>query len=172
MKRWILAVLLLAAPAFAAGMNTFASQLGGTNLMQLIPGEMPLLAATYAGTPLQSANPGVLIFETDIAPIGTFTLAYTLTIGGQQFSVPTATYSCTTSTGCFFPAAFTLPTFLHPTAGTLTVNISGSGHHLRVYVPESSAGTHELGAPGDRAGCDRVAEISRLVGQADPPHYF
>src|SRR4029077_1650023 len=30
--------------------------------------------ATYAGTSLQSANPGVLIFETDIAPIGTFTL--------------------------------------------------------------------------------------------------
>ena len=74
MKRWILAVLLLAAPAFAASMNTFASQLGGTNLMQLIPGEMPLLTATYAGTSLESANPGVLIFETDIAPIGTFTL--------------------------------------------------------------------------------------------------
>jgi PEP-CTERM motif len=143
MKRWILAVLLLAAPAFAASMNTFASQLGGTNLVQLIPGEMPLLTSTYAGTPLQSANSGVLIFETDIAPIGTFTLAYTLTIGGQQFSVPTTTSSCTTSTGCFFPAAFTLPTFLHPTAGTLTVNINGSattyGFMFQSPVPEPTS---------------------------------
>jgi hypothetical protein len=75
MKGWIFAILLIAAPAFAASMNTFASQLGGANWVQLIPGEMPLLTTTYAGTSLQSANPGVLIFETDIAPIGTFTLA-------------------------------------------------------------------------------------------------
>jgi hypothetical protein len=143
MKRWILAVLLFVSPAFAASMNTFASQLGGTNLVQLIPGEMPPLTTTYAGTPLQSANPGVLIFETDIAPIGTFSLAYTLTIGGQQFSIPAATYSCTNSSGCFFPANFTLPTFLHPTAGTLTVDISGSvttfGFMFQSPVPEPTS---------------------------------
>jgi len=143
MKRWILAVLIFTTPAFAASMNTYASQLGGTNLVQLIPGEFPLLTTTYAGTPLQSANPGVLIFETDVAPIGTFTLAYTLTIGGQQFSIPAATYSCTNSSGCFFPANFTLPTFLHPTAGTLKVDISGSvttfGFMFQSPVPEPAS---------------------------------
>jgi hypothetical protein len=139
----MLALLLFAAPAFAASMNTYASQLGGTNLVQLIPGEFPLLTTTYAGTPLQGANSGVLIFETNVAPIGTFTLAYTLSIGGQQFSIPAATYSCTTSTGCFFPADFTLPTFLHPTAGTLTVDISGSvttfGFMFQSPVPEPTS---------------------------------
>jgi PEP-CTERM motif len=143
MTRWMLAVLLFAAPAFAASMNTYASQLGGTNLVQLIPGEFPLLTTTYAGTPLQGANSGVLIFETNVAPIGTFTLAYTLTIGGQQFSIPAVTYSCTTSTGCFFPADFTLPTFPHPTAGTLTVDISGSvttfGFMFQSPVPEPTS---------------------------------
>jgi len=143
MKRWILAVLVFSAPAFAASMNTYASQLGGANLVQLIPGELPLLTTTYGGTPLQSANPGILIFETNIAPIGTFTLAYTLTIGGQQFSIPAATYSCTTSTGCFFPADFTLPTFLRPTAGTLTVNINGAvttyGFIFQSPVPEPTS---------------------------------
>jgi hypothetical protein len=143
MTRWMLAGLLFAAPAFAASMNTYASQLGGTNLVQLIPGEFPLLTTTYAGTPLQSANSGVLIFETNVAPIGTFTLAYTLTIGGQQFSIPAATYSCTTSTGCFFPADFTLPTFLHPTAGTLTVDNSVSvttfGFMFQSPVPEPTS---------------------------------
>jgi hypothetical protein len=143
MTRWMLAGLLFAAPAFAASMNTYASQLGGTNLVQLIPGEFPLLTTTYAGTPLQSANSGVLIFETNVAPIGTFTLAYTLTIGGQQFSIPAATYSCTASTGCFFPADFTLPTFLHPAAGTLTVDNSGSvttfGFMFQSPVPEPTS---------------------------------
>jgi hypothetical protein len=121
MQPSILAVLLFATPAFAASMNTYASQLGGTNPVQLVPGEMPLLTTTYAGTPLQRANPGVLIFETVVAPIG-----YALSIGGQQFSIPALTYSCSSSSGCFFPASFTLPTFLRPTAGTLTVKISGS----------------------------------------------
>lgn len=143
MKSWMLAALLFTVPAFAASMNTYASQLGGANLVQLIPGEFPLLTTTYAGTPLQSANSGVLIFETDVAPIGTFTLAYTLSIGGQQFSIPVATYSCTTSSGCFFPANFTLPTFLHPTTGTLTVDISGSvttfGFMFQSPVPEPTS---------------------------------
>lgn len=140
MKRCLLALLLFVSPAFAASMNTYASQLGGANLVQLIPGEMPLLTTTYAGTALQGANPGVLIFETNIAPIGTFILAYSLSIGGQQFSIPAATFSCTNTTGCFLPADFTLPTFLHPTAGTLTVNISGSvttfGFMFQSPVPE------------------------------------
>jgi hypothetical protein len=143
MKRWMLAALLFATPAFAASMNTYASQLGGTNLVQLIPGEFPLLTTTFAGTPLQSANPDALIFETNVAPIGTFTLAYTLTIGGQQFSIPATTYSCTTSTGCFFSADFALPTFLHLTTGTLTVNISGSvttyGFMFQSPVPEPTS---------------------------------
>jgi hypothetical protein len=60
MKRWILAVLVFSAPAFAASMNTYASQLGGANLVQLIPGELPLLTTTYAGTPLQSTSPAFL----------------------------------------------------------------------------------------------------------------
>jgi hypothetical protein len=54
MKGWIFAILLIAAPAFAASMNTFASQLGGANWVQLIPGEMPLLTTTYAGTSLRA----------------------------------------------------------------------------------------------------------------------
>jgi PEP-CTERM motif len=111
--------------------------------VQLVPGEMSRLTTTYAGTPLQGANPGVLIFETDVAPIGTFTLAYTLSIGGQQFSIPAATFSCTASTGCFFPTAFTLPTFLHSTAATLTVKISGSvttfGFMFQSPVPEPTS---------------------------------
>lgn len=143
MKRWMLAALLFTTPAFAASMNTYASQLGGANLVQLVSGELPLLTTTYAGTPLQGANLGVLIFETNVAPIGTFTLAYTLTIGGQQFSIPAATYSCTASTGCFFPADFTLPTFLHPTSGTLMVDINGSvttyGFMFQSPVPEPTS---------------------------------
>jgi hypothetical protein len=143
MIRWMLAVLLFAAPAFAASMNTYASQLGGANLVQLVPGAFPLLTTTYAGTPLQSANSGVLLFETNVAPIGTFTLSYTLSIGGQQFSIPAVTYSCTSSSGCFFPTSFTLPTFVHPTAGTLTVDISGSvttfGFMFQSPVPEPTS---------------------------------
>jgi len=52
MKRWILIVLLFTTPAFAASMNIYASQLGGTNLIQMIPGEFPMLTTTYAGTAL------------------------------------------------------------------------------------------------------------------------
>jgi hypothetical protein len=143
MKRWMLAALLFATPAFAASMNTYASQLGGANLVQLIPGELPLLTTTYAGTPLQNAFPGAVIFETNIAPIGTFTIAYTLSIGGQQFSIPTATLSCTNASGCFFPAEFTLPTFFHATRGTLMVNVSGSattfGFTFQSPVPEPAS---------------------------------
>jgi len=126
MQRWMVFVLLFATPAFAASMNTYASQAGGANLIQLIPGQDPLLIPTFAGTPLQSTYPGVLVFETNLAPIGTFTIAYTLTIGGQQFSIPTAKDSCTTPAGCFFPTNFTLPPFSHPTAGTLVVDVNGS----------------------------------------------
>ena len=126
MKRWMLAALLLATPAFAATMNTYASQLGGTNLVQLIPGELPMLTTTYAGTLLQNTFPGALIFQTNVAPVGTFTLGFALSIGGQQFNIATATYSCTDAAGCFFPAEFTLPAFLAATPGTLTVNMNGS----------------------------------------------
>jgi hypothetical protein len=68
MKRWMLAALFFATPAFAARMNSYASQLGGANLVQLVLREFPLLATTCAGTPLQSANSGVLILETNVAP--------------------------------------------------------------------------------------------------------
>jgi hypothetical protein len=126
MQRWMVIVLLFAAPAFAATMNTYASQDGGANLIQLIPGQDPALLPTFAGTPWQNTYPGVLIFETNLAPIGTFTIAYTLTIGGQQFSIPTATDSCTTPSGCFVSANFTLPLFARPTAGSLVVDVNGS----------------------------------------------
>ena len=126
MQRWMVLALLFATPAFAASMNTYASQAGGTNLIQLIPGQNPPLLPTFAGTPLQNAYPGVLIFETNLAPIGTFTIAYTLTIGGQHFSIPTATDSCTTSSGCFVSASFSLPLYSHPTAGSLVVDVNGS----------------------------------------------
>ena len=140
MKRWMLFALLLTTPAFAASMNIYASQLGGTNLIQMIPGELPMLTTTYAGTALQNTFPRALIFQTNIAPIGTFTLAMSLTIGGQQFTLPTATYSCTTSPSCFFDSTFVLPTFFHPTQGTLAVNVNGSestyGFVFQSPVPE------------------------------------
>jgi hypothetical protein len=143
MKRWILATLLFVTPAFAATMNTYASQLGGANLVQLVPGELPMLTATYAGTALQNAFPRAVIFETNVAPLGTFTLAYTLSIGGQNFSIPTATYFCTTPTGCFFAADFTLPVFSRPTEGTLTVNLNDSattfGFMFQSPVPEPAS---------------------------------
>jgi hypothetical protein len=61
-----------------------------------------MLTTTYAGTALQNTFPGALIFQTNIAPVGTFTLAMPLNIGGQEFTLPTATYSCTTAPSCFF----------------------------------------------------------------------
>ncbi len=126
MQRWMVFVLFLTTPAFAATMNTYASQAGGANLIQLIPGQDPLLIPTFAGTPLQSTYPGVLVFETNLAPIGTFTIAYTLTIGGPQFSIPTAKDSFTTPSGCIFPSHFTFPLFSHPPAGTLVVDVNAS----------------------------------------------
>lgn len=143
MKRWLLAALLLLTPAFAATMNTYASQLGGANLVQLIPGELPMLTTTYAGTLLQNKFPRALIFETNVAPLGTFTLAYVFSIGGQQFSIPTTTYSCTDTTGCFFPAEFSLPVFSRPTEGTLIVSLNGSattfGFMFQSPVPEPTS---------------------------------
>lgn len=143
MKRWMLAAMLLVTPAFAATMNTYASQLGGANLVQLIPGELPLLTTTYAGTALQNSFPRAVIFETNVAPLGTFTLSYTLSIGGQNFSIPVSTYSCTNPLGCFFAADFTLPAFSHPTAGTLTVNLNDSattfGFMFHSPVPEPAS---------------------------------
>src|SRR5262245_38295511 len=65
MKRWMLFALLLTTPAFAASMNIYASQLGGTNLIQMIPGELPMLTTTYAGTALQNTFPRALIFQTN-----------------------------------------------------------------------------------------------------------
>ena len=143
MTRWMLAILLMTTPAFAASMNTYASQMGGANLVQLIPGELPLLTTTYAHTALQSTFPTDLVFETSVAPVGTLTLAYTLTIGGQQFVLPTTTYSCTQAAGCFFPADFQLPTFSHATSGTLVVNFNGSatefGFLFQSPVPEPTS---------------------------------
>jgi len=143
MTRWMLAILLMTTPAFAASMNTYASQMGGANLVQLIPGELPLLTTTFAHTALQSKFPTDLVFETSVAPIGTLTLAYTLTVGGQQFILPTTTHSCTQSAGCFFPADFQLPTFSHATSGTLVVNFNGSatefGFLFQSPVPEPTS---------------------------------
>ena len=140
MKRWMLIALLFTTPAFAASFNIYASQLGGTNPIQMIPGQFPALTTTYAGTALQNTFPRALIFQTNIAPVGTFTLAMSLNIGGQQFTLPTATYSCTTSPSCFFDGTFVLPTFFHPTQGTLTVNVNGSvstyGFVFQSPVPE------------------------------------
>ncbi len=75
-----------------------------------------MLTTTYAGTALQNSFPRPVIFETNVAPLGTFTLSYTLSIGGQNFSIPVSTHSCTDSSGCFFAVDFTLPAFSHPTA--------------------------------------------------------
>jgi PEP-CTERM motif len=141
--RWILAALLFGTPAFATSMSTFASQQGGAKLEQLIPGQLPMLTTTFAGTSFQSTFPSDLIFETKVGPIGAFTLAYTLNIGGQQFSMPTTTQMCTNAAGCFFDADFTVPTFFHLTAGTLTVKLNGSastlGFMFQSPVPEPTS---------------------------------
>lgn len=144
MKRVLLIALLLASPAFAATMNTYAEQLGGSpQLVQLIPGVDPTLTNTFAGTSMQGTYPGALIFETLFAPIGTFTISYSLTIGGQQFSIPVATYTCVASAGCTVAAPFTVPTLYHPTAGTLTVNVNGSAEAFNFMfqsaVPEPAS---------------------------------
>jgi hypothetical protein len=141
--RWILAVLLFGTPAFAASMSTYASQQGGAKLEQLISGQLSILTTTFAGTPFQNTYPSDLIFETKVGPIGAFTLAYTLTIGGQQFSMPTANYSCTNAAGCFFDADFTVPTFFHLTVGTLAVKLDAStstfGLMFQSPVPEPTS---------------------------------
>ena len=143
MTLWRFAALLFVTPAFGASMNTYASQLGGTKMVQLIPGELPTLTTTYAGTPFRNQFPDALIFETNVAPLGTFTLAYVLSIGGQQFSIPTTAYSCTNGSGCFFSADFTLPAFFRATPGTLTVNMNGSattlGFTFQSSVPEPAS---------------------------------
>jgi hypothetical protein len=143
MKHWMLAALLFVTPAFAATMHTYASQLGGANLVELVPGELPPLTPTYAGTPLQNTFPHDLIFETQVAPLGTLTLSYTLTIGGQNFIIPTSTYSCTNVSGCFFTADFTLPAFSGAMPGALTVSLNDSattfGFLFRSTVPEPTS---------------------------------
>jgi hypothetical protein len=143
MKRWMLTALLFVTPAFGGSMNTYASQLGGTNMVQLIPGELPMLTTTFAGTPFQNQFPDALIFETNVAPVGTFTLGYVLSIGGQQFSIPTTTYSCTNAAGCFLSADFTVPAFFGATPGSLAVNMNGSattfGFTFQNSVPEPAS---------------------------------
>jgi hypothetical protein len=149
MKFWLAAALVVCIPAlvlpnaFGATMNTFASQLGGANLVQMVHGENPLLTTTYAGTALQGIHPDALIFQTQVAPLGSFTLGYTLNIAGLTFQIPVATENCTTSGGCFFQATFTMPTFSHPTDGTLTVNFNGTastyGFIFASPVPEPTS---------------------------------
>lgn len=127
MKRLLLLALFLATPAFAATMNTFALQSGGNAAVQMILGQNPLLTDTFAGTSMLSTYPNALVFETSLAPIGSFTISFSLSIGGQQFNIPIASDTCTNSLGCGILATFNMPTFYHPTAGTLTVNVNGSG---------------------------------------------
>ena len=126
MKRLLLFALLFAPPAFSATMNTFALQSGGYQFVQMIPGVNPLLTDTYAGTSMLSTYPNELVFETSLAPIGSFTISFSLSIGGRQFNMPVASDSCTNSGGCTISADFTTPTFYHPTAGALNVNVNGS----------------------------------------------
>jgi hypothetical protein len=57
MKRRMLAALLFETPAFAGTINTYSSQFGGANLVQLVPGELPMLTTPYAGTSLQNTFP-------------------------------------------------------------------------------------------------------------------
>lgn len=145
MKRAILIALLLTTPAFAATMNTFASQLGGNQFVQLIPGNPASLTNTYAGTPFQGTYPNALVFVTSLAPIGTFTISFSVTIGGQQFNIPTATDTCAAlgGAGCNIYADFTMPTFYHPTQGSLVVNVNGASttfdFMFRSAVPEPTS---------------------------------
>ena len=143
MIRCVVAALLLTTSAFATSVNTFASQLGGTNLVQMISSQSPMLTSTFAGTQFQNTFPTDLIFQTNVSLIGTFTLGYTLSIGGQLLSAPITTYSCANVAGCSFDADFTMPTLFHPTVGTLTVNLNGSasvyGFVYRSPVPEPAS---------------------------------
>jgi len=143
LKRLLLLALLFATPAFAATLNTFALQSGGNSLVQLIPGESLLLTDTYAGTSMMSTYPNALVFETSLAPIGSFTNSFSLSIGGQQFNIPIASDTCTHGGGCTVSADFNMPTFYHPTAGTLTVNVNGSGQRFdfmfQSAVPEPAS---------------------------------
>lgn len=128
MKRILLIALLLATPAFAATMNTFASQSGGNSMILLNPGDPVLLTNTFAGTPMQSTYPNALVFETDLAPIGAGTMTFTLSIGGQTLPTITQTYNCMVlgGSGCSISADFTMPTIYHSTSGTLVVDVNGS----------------------------------------------
>jgi hypothetical protein len=128
MKRILLIALLLGTPAFAATMNTFASQLGGNSLILLNPGDLVPLTNTFAGTPMQSTYPNALVFQTDLAPIGAGTITFTLSIGGQTLPMITETYNCVTlgGSGCSISADFTMPAISHPTHGTLVADVNGS----------------------------------------------
>jgi hypothetical protein len=128
MKRILLIALLLATPAFAATMSTFASQSGGNSFKQLIPGDPMSLTNTFAGTPFQNTYPNALVFETDLGPIGAGTITFSLSIGGQTLPTITETYNCMTlgGSGCAITADFTMPTIYHPTLGTLVVDVNGS----------------------------------------------
>jgi PEP-CTERM motif len=125
MKRWMLVMLLVVRPAFSATMNTYASQLGGNQLVQLLPGQDPLLTDTFAGTAMQGRFPDALVFQTSFAGIGTFTASYSLSIAGQQFN-QTQTCSSVAASGCSVSPSFAMPTIYHATAGTLKVNVNGS----------------------------------------------
>jgi hypothetical protein len=141
MKRAILIALLLVSPAFAATMNTSASQLGGNQFIQLNPGDLPSLTDTFAGTAFQSTYPNALIFVTSLLPTGSFTISFTLTIGGQQFNLSRT--PCTMPGVCNVYADFTMPTFYQPTKGTLVVNVSGVSTSFdfmfRSAVPEPTS---------------------------------
>ena len=143
MIRWILSVFLFVTPSFATSMSNSASQQGGSNLVQMTAGQTPWLTTTFAGTQFQSTFPTDLIFQTNVGSIGTFTLAYTLSIGGQTFNMPTAPESCTNPAGCSFDADFTMPTLYHSTGGTLTVRLNGSatsyGFMFQSPVPEPTS---------------------------------
>jgi PEP-CTERM motif len=127
MNRFILpALLLFVTPALATSTSNFASQQGGSSLVQMMPRQTPRLTTTFAGTQFQNTFPTDLIFQTNVGSIGTFTLAYTLSIGGQTFSMPTVPESCTNPAGCSFDADFSMPTLYHPTLGTLTVKLNST----------------------------------------------
>lgn len=117
----ILIALLLVTPAFAATMNTYASQFGGNQFIQMNPGDLPSLTDTFAGTAFQSTYPNALIFVTSLLPTGSFTISFSLTIGGQQFNISGT--PCTTPGVCNVCADFTMPTFYRPTKGTLVVHV-------------------------------------------------
>jgi hypothetical protein len=137
MKRWMLAALLFVSPAFAATMNTYGSQLGGANLVQLVPGELPMLATTYAGTSLQNTFPRAVIFETNLAPLGT-TLAYTLSMGGRLSAFPCRPTPVTPQDASS-PQTLLLPGFSRPTPGALTVTLNDSATVFHSVLPEPAS---------------------------------